>query len=156
SRYVAAPDRSAGKDFRSRLHFFDIALVKDRLDAKLLETVLLRDSSGQPFVSGMTQTKTGMPRHLDIEGIRAGARGSIFVADEYGPFVYEFDTQGRQLRSLEVPRRFRVARPDPDPVKELQLNTEGRVPNRGMEGLAVAPDGRKLYGMMQSPLLQDG
>ena len=31
-----------------------------------------------------------------------------------------------------------------------------RLPNRGMEGLAISPDGTKLYGAMQSPLIQDG
>jgi len=35
-------------------------------------------------------------------------------------------------------------------------NTSGRQSNRGMEGLAITPDGKKLYGLMQSPLIQDG
>src|SRR5262249_9922931 len=35
-------------------------------------------------------------------------------------------------------------------------NTSGRIANRGMEGLAITPDGSKLVGLMQNPLLQDG
>ena len=32
----------------------------------------------------------------------------------------------------------------------------GRVANKGMEGLAISPDGKTLFGAMQSPLIQDG
>ena len=32
----------------------------------------------------------------------------------------------------------------------------GRQPHRGMEGLAISPNGTKLYGAMQSALIQDG
>jgi hypothetical protein len=39
---------------------------------------------------------------------------------------------------------------------EIAGNTSGRVTNKGMEGLAITPDGRTLFGAMQSPLLQDG
>src|SRR5262249_8393689 len=35
-------------------------------------------------------------------------------------------------------------------------NLAGRQSNRGMEGLAIIPEGTKLYGLMQSPLIQDG
>src|SRR5205085_2867550 len=39
---------------------------------------------------------------------------------------------------------------------EIAGNTVGRVANKGMEGLALTPDGRTLVGAMQSPLIQDG
>jgi hypothetical protein len=35
-------------------------------------------------------------------------------------------------------------------------NLVGRQPNKGMEGLAISADGRKLFGLMQNPLIQDG
>ena len=38
---------------------------------------------------------------------------------------------------------------------EITLNTVGRVANKGMEGLAITPDGKTLVGIMQAPLLQD-
>jgi hypothetical protein len=34
-------------------------------------------------------------------------------------------------------------------------NTTGRQANRGMEGLAITPDGRMLVGIMQNALIQD-
>jgi hypothetical protein len=38
---------------------------------------------------------------------------------------------------------------------EIDNNTSGRVANKGMEGLAITPDGRTLVGIMQNALIQD-
>ncbi len=38
---------------------------------------------------------------------------------------------------------------------EISLNTTGRVANKGMEGLAITPDGNTLVGIMQNALIQD-
>jgi hypothetical protein len=38
---------------------------------------------------------------------------------------------------------------------EIAANTVGRIANKGMEGLAITPDGRTLVGAMQAPLEQD-
>ncbi|HMF98660.1 MAG TPA: esterase-like activity of phytase family protein [Vicinamibacterales bacterium] len=95
---------------------------------------------------------------LDPEGIRVSRNGrSVFVTDEYGPFVYEFDRQsGRRVRAFTLPDKFGVTVKSPVGSTEIGANTSGRVANKGMEGLAIAPDGRTLFGIMQSPLLQDG
>ena len=102
---------------------------------------------------------TGSPAslRLDPEGIRsASCGGTFFVSDEYGPYLYEFGANGRRLRSLALPNKLLVDVASADPNSELALNGSGRQANRGMEGLAISPDGSKLYGMMQSPLIQDG
>jgi hypothetical protein len=41
-------------------------------------------------------------------------------------------------------------------ANEISGNTRGRVANKGMEGLAICPDGSTLFGFVQSPLIQDG
>jgi hypothetical protein len=51
---------------------------------------------------------------------------------------------------------FYVPKVAPVGDDEIALNTVGRLANKGMEGLAITPDGHTLYGAMQSPLLQDG
>ena len=38
---------------------------------------------------------------------------------------------------------------------EITGNTVGRTANKGMEGLAITPDGRTLVGIMQTALIQD-
>lgn len=95
---------------------------------------------------------------LDPESIRVAADGqSIFVTDEYGPFVYQFHrASGVRLRAYSLPAKFASTKLAPVGDTEIAGNTVGRVANKGMEGLAISPDGRFLFGIMQSPLLQDG
>lgn len=161
NRYVMVADRGP-KDgavaYRCRLQLFDIVFAQGKLQAELAETVLLTDSTGEPFTGlarDLGKTPDGSARRLDPEAVRAGKGGTFFVSDEYGPVVYEFSRAGRLLRSLNVPARFRVPKPSGD-EKEEGENPRGRAPNRGFEGLAIAPDGGKLYALLQSPMLQDG
>jgi hypothetical protein len=95
---------------------------------------------------------------LDPESIRvSGDRRHVYISDEYGPYVYEFDRRtGVRTRSFPLPAKFFVANQSPHVDFEIANNASGRVTNKGMEGLAITPDGRTLVGAMQSPLIQDG
>jgi hypothetical protein len=95
---------------------------------------------------------------LDPEGIRVSNDGRwVYVTDEYGPYVYQFDRDsGRRVRAFSLPAKFAAANLSPVGDTEISGNTAGRVANKGMEGLAITPDGRFLVGAMQSPLIQDG
>ncbi|MGB0129257.1 MAG: esterase-like activity of phytase family protein [Rhodocyclaceae bacterium] len=95
---------------------------------------------------------------LDPEGIRVSPNGAtVFISDEYGPYVYQFDRRsGQRLRAFKLPESFGAAKLSAVGDSEIAANTSGRVANKGMEGLAISPDGSTLYGIMQSPLLQDG
>ena len=95
---------------------------------------------------------------LDPEAIRVSNDGqSIFISDEYGPDVYQFDrATGRRIKSFTLPSGFYVANESPVGANETSGNTSGRVSNKGMEGLAITPDGSTLVGFMQSALIQDG
>jgi hypothetical protein len=95
---------------------------------------------------------------LDAESIRVSRDGrSVFISDEYGPYVYQFDrASGARIRAYKVPDKFGVSNLSPQGAVEISGNTSGRVANKGMEGLAITPDGRTLLGSMQSPLIQDG
>lgn len=94
---------------------------------------------------------------LDPEGIRVANDGkSVFVSDEYGPYVYQFDrTTGRRINTFTLPSNLAVTNLSPLGTEEINGNTVGRVANKGMEGLAITPDGKTLVGIMQAPLEQD-
>lgn len=94
---------------------------------------------------------------FDSEGIRLSNDGrSVFISDEYGPYVYQFDrATGIRIRSFRLPSDFYVADLQPVGKAEIADNTSGRTANKGMEGLAITPDGRTLVGIMQNALIQD-
>jgi hypothetical protein len=94
---------------------------------------------------------------LDPESIRLSNDGlSIFISDEYGPFVYQFlRFGGVRLRTFTLPEKFFVSKLSPVGTTEISGNTSGRTANKGMEGLAITPDGRTLVGIMQAALIQD-
>jgi len=94
---------------------------------------------------------------FDTEGMRLSNDGlSVFISDEYGPYVYEFNRlTGVRIRSFKLPDSFFVTNLSPVGATEIADNTVGRTANKGMEGLAITPDGRTLVGIMQNALIQD-
>lgn len=95
---------------------------------------------------------------LDPESIRVSNDGSnVFVTDEYGPYVYRFNRKtGQRTGIYSLPDSFAITHLSAVGDEEIAGNSFGRVSNKGMEGLAISPDGNTLFGVMQSPLLQDG
>jgi len=95
---------------------------------------------------------------FDPESVRVSSDGeSVFISDEYGPYVYRFDRRsGRRTDTYKLPDTFAVSMLAAVGSDEISQNTSGRVANKGMEGLAISPDGKTLFGAMQSPLIQDG
>jgi len=165
--FIAAPDRGpfdglTDVPYLDRFHFLhittDVGAPFPNIHTTLLETRFLKNQAGQTFVGAagaFVANNDAATLRLDPEGIRVGAGGTFFLSDEYGPYVFEFDRQGNLLRRLGVPSKFLIANPSSDPNAELTGNTSGRQANRGMEGLAISPDGSTLFGIMQNALLQD-
>ena len=108
------------------------------------------------FAAGLSTNSTNA--RFDPESIRVAANGkSVFITDEYGPYIYQFDkATGSRIGVITLPDKFAVATLSSQGATEISANTSGRVANKGMEGLAITPDGKTLVGIMQSPLLQDG
>lgn len=101
---------------------------------------------------------------FDTEGVRVSNDGRrVYISDEYGPYVYEFDRiTGVRLRAFQfptceppTPSCFFVPNLSSMGAVEISGNTVGRVANKGMEGLAITPDGKTLVGIMQNALIQD-
>ncbi|OJV89505.1 MAG: hypothetical protein BGO39_36680 [Chloroflexi bacterium 54-19] len=123
----------------------------------ILEQVIpLKSADGTPY-NGLVSTEatTGetivdlngnilppSPTGYDPEGLVALPDGTFWVSDEYGPYITHFDASGKQIGRLSP---FDNTLP-----AELKF----RVPNRGMEGLTITPDGTTLVGAMQSALQQ--
>jgi hypothetical protein len=167
SLYVATPDRGPANGtttYVDRIYTIRLQVTKSKsgftITPTLLATRLMHD--GRSFLTGSaaafdpTNSSDGL--RFDPEGIRVDRCGEIaYVSDEYGPYIHRFDLdRGTRLGSLKLPNKFLIDFPSADGNVELAANISGRQSNRGMEGLAISPDGSKLYGLMQSALIQDG
>ena len=132
----------------------------------LLDTRFFRNEFFWNFVgdsSAFVKDHPLLTRRFDPEGVRTGPDGSIYVSDEYGPYLFQFDLFGHLRRRLPIPDAFTIDTPTGEvdgSGNSLELypafNMSGRQANRGMEGLAITPDGRTLVGIMQNALIQDG
>jgi hypothetical protein len=113
--------------------------------------------SGRSDNYGAGTSANPLDARLDPEAIRVSSDGkTVFISDEYGPYVRQFDrATGELLRTYQLPANLAVATPLPTEAGELAANTSGRTTNKGMEGLAITPDGKTLVGIMQAALIQD-
>ncbi len=125
---------------------------------KLVQVIEMADAagnkiSGRPNPAGAGSTgETGLDMNgkavatdingLDPEGLAIAPDGSFWVSDEYGPHLVHFDKSGKTLERINP---FGSTRKLPNVLKKRRAN-------RGMEGLAITPDGKMLVGIMQSPL----
>lgn len=122
------------------------------------------NSTNRHFFSGRSDNFVGedslhpLDGRLDPEAICLSPdRKSVYVSDEYGPKVNQFNrSNGKLMRSFKLPVAFSAAKLSPMGAVEIAGNATGRVANKGMEGLTITPDGTTLVGFEQSPLIQDG
>lgn len=82
---------------------------------------------------------------IDSEGLVRMADGSFWVSDEYGPHLVHFDATGKTLERINPFGTGTGGR-------KIPAVFANRRANRGMEGLAITPDGKTLVGIMQSPM----
>jgi hypothetical protein len=83
--------------------------------------------------------------------------GNFLVSDEYGPSLYEFNRSGQVVKTYETPANLipRNAANVPSFANDTG-NVAGRTTNRGFEGLAISPDGKFAYAILQSAMLDEG
>jgi len=82
---------------------------------------------------------------IDSEGLVRAADGSFWISDEYGPHIAHFDASGKTIERINPFGSGTGGR-------KIPAVFANRRANRGMEGLAITPDGKTLVGMMQSPM----
>ncbi|GES57505.1 peptidase M35 deuterolysin [Aspergillus terreus] len=165
------------------------------LHLEYLDTILLTGPDGEP-TTGLDADSTGYVTYsgfpplpvatytgdgfggdgrggkrisIDAEGLVLDRDGGFWVSDEYGPYIYKFDRNGRMVHAIQPPEAilphrngslsFSAASPpiyDPDQTVTPADTESGRNNNQGLEALTMSPDGKTLYAMLQSALDQEG
>jgi len=166
--WLALSDRGPGGgviDYATRVQ--RIIVQTDRASAVIKEpivnkTILLKDANGV-LLNGLNPLllngdKSNLGASFDPEGIALGRNGNMYIADEYGPSVFEFDRNGQMVRRFETPANLKPAEASglANYVDGRPVVVSGRQDNRGFEGLAMNASGTKLYAVMQDPLVNEG
>jgi glycerophosphoryl diester phosphodiesterase len=109
-----------------------------------------RHQIGFPIVNEGTEARLLTGGDIDPESLQRGRHGDLWVGDEFGPWILHFDSRGRLLDP-----------PFPLPGNLMSPNNPFLVgpfthPNsRGLEAMAISPDGKYLYGALEGALLTD-
>ena len=102
---------------------------------------IVNDGSGDRVLTGAD---------FDIESMRIDHGGDFWFGDEFGPFILHTDAQGRVL---EAP--FTLAGVV-SPASPFLAGGTPTLPNsRGFEGMAISPDGKRLYPVLEGALVAD-
>jgi hypothetical protein len=156
---------------------FDPTLVRIKVKGKeleVLDSIPITTTAGKP-VTGLPNRALGEeslpyasdvatvlpynPNGLDPEGIARTADGHFWISDEYAPSILELDTKGHVL-TRHVPAGaeefYRSA--------DVGYPVEGSLPaallyrkdNRGLEDVALLPDGRTIVAALQSSIVVPG
>jgi hypothetical protein len=164
--YWGITDRGPGGgliDFAPRVHNFGLDIAADGSVGgyTLLKTVVFK-KDGAPF-TGLNPRlapqgdASVLGLSFDPEGLVVLKNGNFLVADEYGPSVYEFDSDGNYIRAFAAPANVLPRQGDTlNFVDGRPTITTGRQDNRGFEGLTVSPDGKTAYAVLQDPLVNEG
>ncbi len=162
NRFYLLSDRGAGDGavrFPCRIHEVQLQLntTSHSIDFQLINTLLLVNRKGVSLEGSLAAHAVDQahPENpdwtaFDPEGLRCLPDGTFLISEEYGPRVVMFDASGHLLREMPIPASWRLR------ATEQGLPTIGAVPNRGLEGLALAVDKTHFVVALQSVLAQDG
>ncbi|SFW44269.1 esterase-like activity of phytase family protein [Luteibacter sp. UNCMF366Tsu5.1] len=173
------PEHGVFFDYKGRLHRFRFRMTVPSAPGESSNIVLTPDSGrvladfdGKPFTGAEPGTGTRVERgivfpspakgigvgkiSLDAESLQFTRDGGFYIGDEYAANVYRFDKGGRLTGVIVPPRAVRPldASGKPD-FTSLRPPASGRRNNQGVEGMALSPDGARLFVALQSALVQD-
>lgn len=145
--YVLSDDRSEMAD--SRFYSFRVALNEQGMftdeSIKWQDVHFMKNAQGKVYPEG----------RIDPEGIAFGIDSSMYISSEgdptmnVPPFINAYSKTGNFSHALTIPPAYWVPDQQNAPERGVRINF-------GFEGLAITPDGSKLYAGTENALLQDG
>ena len=101
--------------------------------------------------TGQTRLDTNM-NGLDTEGIVCTADGNFWLCEEYGPSLLSVGPTGT-VRVRYVPVGSGISGAHYPIAETLPALYARRKPNRGFESIAISRDEKRIFAILQSPLL---
>ena len=132
----------------------DVITLKDR-DGRPLNGMPnpLRTATTETPLDGAGKRLQQDVRGIDAEGLVVLSDGSFWVGEENAPSFAHFGADGRMItRHVPAGTEGDFAGAPYETVGSLPAIVAKRQSNRGIEAVAVSPDERFLYFIMQNPL----
>ena len=159
--YLAMPDNGYGAKATSR--DFLIRAYYIRPDFKtahggsgsvaVRDFISFRDPNhliGFPIVNDATPDRLLTGGDIDPESLDRAHNGDLWVGEEFGPWILHFDAHGVLL---DPPFQIPGVRSPNNPWLNGAAPTQ---PNsRGFEGMAITPDGKYLYAVLEGATIAD-
>ena len=132
----------------------DVITLKDR-DGRPLNGMPnpLRTATTETPLDGAGKALQQDVRGIDAEGLVRLSDGSFWVGEENAPSLAHFSADGRMIeRHVPAGTETEFTGAPYETRGSLPAIIAKRQGNRGIEGIAVSPDDRFLYFIMQNPL----
>lgn len=167
--YMAMSDNGFGTQDNSADYLLRIYKLKADFKTKSKGTgqvevqsfIQLRDPNKRiPFdiVNGNTAERLLTGADFDPESMQRTADGTYWIGDEFGPYLLHFSAEGVLLDApIPLPNPLNPAQELRSPQNQFNkanINyVEPLVPQSGgFEGMAISPDGKYLYPLLEKPL----
>jgi hypothetical protein len=163
--FWAMPDNGFGSKANSRSFLLRVYRVRADFETvrggtgevEIADSITLRDPDHRiPFaiVTEGSDDRLLTGGDFDVESLRVDHRGDLWFGDEFGPFLLHTDASGR-VREAPIPLPG-VKSPDypagyPAPV----AGPANLASSNGYEGMAISPDGRALFPVLEGPVAGD-
>lgn len=96
---------------------------------------------------------------FDPESMQRASNGDIWIGDEFGPYLLHFSAEGI-LKSppIALPHPLQAETELRSPQNQLNKDSTAYIEplvqrSGGFEGMAISPDGRYLYPLLEKPLI---
>lgn len=170
--YMAMADNGFGTQDNSADFLLRIYKLKPDFKTKAKGTgqvtvqsfIQLRDPNKLiPFeiINGNTSERLLTGADFDPESMQRVADGSYWIGDEFGPYLLHFSAEGILLDApIPLPNPLNPAQELRSPQNQFnkaKINYVEPLVGRssGFEGMALSPDGKYLYPLLEKPLLND-
>jgi glycerophosphoryl diester phosphodiesterase len=115
--------------------------------------IQFRDPSsliGFPLVNEGTTERLLSGGDIDPESLQQAKNGDLWVGDEFGPWILHFDAAGVLL---DPP--FPMPGGLMSPNNPFLVGPASQPNSRGIEAMALTPDGKHLYAVLEGPTVAD-
>jgi hypothetical protein len=137
--YYVRPDFETKKGGGGSVEVGDFIQLRDPLN--LVPFPITNETTSDRLLTGAD---------FDIESVRQAKNGDLWIGDEFGPYLLHFSADGVLLEApIALPG---VQSPD-NPTLDGAAPTLRR--SQGFEGMAITPDGKTLYPMLEGALIAD-